>query len=165
MKSLRMVLEDFEIGRQRVIRAGLLGKQERRVQAERRADTHHVRARRTAAAAPRTRGRKASSSGKASETPAPRRNLRRCIAARENMVAFMCSPIRKRGGLLGLENLALDDFVDERAQAAPLGLDARQDRFHHVAIGELDARAGGVSEQILRQVARHLILALAGAVA
>ena len=53
------------------------------------------------------------------------------------------SPGRERGRLLGLERRALDDLVDERAQAAPLGLDARQDRFDHVAIGELDARAGG----------------------
>ena len=65
----------------------------------------------------------------------------------------------KEAGYLLWKVWALDDLVDERAQAAPLGLEPRQDRFDHVAIGELDARAGGVSEQILRQVARHLILA------
>ena len=34
----------------------------------------------------------------------------------------------------------------------PRDLRPRHDRFHHVAIGELDRRAGGVGEQIRRQV-------------
>ena len=71
-----------------------------------------------------------------------------------------CDHRMERGRLLVLKRLALDDLVDERAQAASLGLEPRQDRFHHVAVGELDARAGGVREQILRQVPRHLIFAL-----
>ena len=48
------VLEDFEIGRQRVIRAGLAGKQKRRVQAERRANADHARARRRGGRRPRS---------------------------------------------------------------------------------------------------------------
>ena len=70
------VLEDLQIGRQFVIRARLLREEERRVQAQRRVDTHHA-ARRLAAACTGHAGAEASSQGRASDTPAARRKVRR----------------------------------------------------------------------------------------
>ena len=62
------------------------------------------------------------------------------------MVAPCLTDQENKAGLLGLKSLALDDFVDEGAQAAPSGFEAIHDRFDHAAIGELDPRTGGVDE-------------------
>ena len=70
------VLEDLQVRRQLVILAGLLREEIRRMQAQRRADADHA-ARRLAAAAARAPGASASSQGRASDTPAARRKVRR----------------------------------------------------------------------------------------
>ena len=110
-------------------------------------------------AAPCERGRKASRSGKASETPAPRRNRRRSMA--EMGQGGLMSHRRGKGStLFDLKRLALDDLMHERTESAGPRPDPRQDRLHAFAIGKLDASSGRIREQVSREVSGDLILAL-----
>ena len=70
------VLEDFQVGRELVVLAGLFREEIGRVQSQRRADADHPPPRLAAPADARA-GEKASSQGKASATPAARKTWRR----------------------------------------------------------------------------------------
>src|SRR5205823_2850196 len=97
---------------------------------------------------------RASSQGRASETPAARRNRRRST--------FMGNLTGCRGAviLLILKQLALDDLVNERPQTVIPLADSLHDCLDFWPVGRLGSSAGGVGDQPFGQGAGELILVL-----
>ncbi|HEY3788355.1 MAG TPA: hypothetical protein VGL71_05840, partial [Urbifossiella sp.] len=94
------------------------------------------------------RGHMASRKGNASETPAPRRNARREMGA--------CRKLMDRR-LFGLENWALDDFFDQRAQASAFCLRLFGNRFDSGPVGKGNPRARGINDHFFGQRAQDLV--------
>src|SRR5262249_3093508 len=90
-----------------------------------------------------------SSTGRASETPAARRKMRRS--------SFMGEPFASVY-LLGLEKLTLDNFVDQRPETVVLVSDLADNGFNLLLVGRFGRSAGGVDQQLLGQGAGELIL-------
>src|SRR5262245_32119573 len=91
-------------------------------------------------------GARLSSHGRASATPAPRRNILRSMAFVIGILA-----------LLGLEQGTLDHFVDDRLRAVPFLADAVDDLVHGRAVGELHGSARGVHQQLPDETARERV--------
>src|SRR5687768_12383236 len=98
------------------------------------------------AAASNRAGHMASKNGRASETPAPRRKARR----ESGMVIIGMI-------LLGLENWALHDFVDERPRAPALLFHFVDDRRDRRAIGKPNPRPRRVGDKLARERGEHLV--------
>src|SRR5258706_9238717 len=100
--------------------------------------------RRGGPAAPRAEARD-SSQGRASATPAARRNVRRSKVMSASLVP---------------EQRALDDLMDQRAEAVVLSADRGDDRVDLFPVGGLGRAARGIGEQLLRQGSGEAVLVL-----
>ena len=130
---LAVVLEDFEVRRRRVVRAGLRGKELTRQQAEVVADREHA-ARNAAQTARGPSLGPSHSNGSARPTPTPRSSVRREMArcGRSNLSDF---DIWHSGHLI-LEEIALDDPVNDVADPVTGASRFLEDCFHLFAISE-----------------------------
>src|SRR5436309_559058 len=116
-----------------------------------------MRRRGLAPAARARAGENASRQGKASDTPAARRNVRRGRAiGRSSVIGRRASGPHS----LGLECLALDDLVNESSEAVILLAEPGDDGVDLRPVGLRGWTARGVGQQFFGQGAGQLILVL-----
>ena len=154
------VLERLQVGRELVVLAGLLREEVGRMHAQRRADADH--------AADRRRARRGAAAGlEVVEHRQGERHARGAeeVAAGEAVLAVEGpgvivirfdredASLQARGWSrsLGSEQLALDDLVDQRAEAVVLVADRGDDRLDPGPVGGVGRAARGVGQQLRRR--------------